>query len=254
MKINFLLLFTLSFICETNAQSVGIGTSNPSISAILEISSTTQGFLPPRMTLEERNSINTPETGLIIYCTNCGTYGGEPEFFNGTEWRNLAGGAPLSLDIGDNYGGGKVAYILQQGDPGYIPGQIHGLIAAVSDQSVGAEWGCVGTNISGAEGIVLGTGHQNTLDIVTGCNQSGIAARICFDLVLEDMSDWYLPSKDELHLLYLNKDAIGGFANLNYWSSSESGTTEAFRENFSIGVSSPHLRINSYNVRAIRSF
>ncbi len=61
-----------------------------SSTAILEISSTTQGFLPPRMTLAQRIAITNPAQGLMIYCTNCGTYG-EPEYYNGNSWLTLSG-------------------------------------------------------------------------------------------------------------------------------------------------------------------
>ena len=60
--------------------------------AILEASSTTQGFLPPRMTLAQRIAITNPAQGLMIYCTNCGTYG-EPEYFNGNSWLTFSGAA-----------------------------------------------------------------------------------------------------------------------------------------------------------------
>jgi len=62
---------------------VGIGTATPASSAILDISSTTRGFLPPRMTEAQREAIDLPETGLLVYQTN-GTAG--LYFHNGEEW------------------------------------------------------------------------------------------------------------------------------------------------------------------------
>ena len=75
-----------------NGKVVAGATSETSSSAILEANSTTQGFLPPRMTLAQRIAITNPAQGLIIYCTNCGS-NGEPEYYNGTSWLNLAGNA-----------------------------------------------------------------------------------------------------------------------------------------------------------------
>jgi hypothetical protein len=66
--------------------------SAASPSAVLEANSTTQGFLPPRMTSTQRDLINSPAQGLIIYCTNCGT-NGEVEVYNGTTWTNISGSA-----------------------------------------------------------------------------------------------------------------------------------------------------------------
>ena len=53
-------------------------------SAIVAMNSNTKGFLPPRMTLAERDLIDSPSAGLVIYCTDCGT--GEIQSFNGTSW------------------------------------------------------------------------------------------------------------------------------------------------------------------------
>ena len=71
------------------------------------------------------------------------------------------------------------------------------------------------------DGEWYGSGGGNTEGIIWNCPQAGIAARICGDLVLGGYSDWFLPSRDELWKMYLNKFTIGGFANDYYWSSSE---------------------------------
>jgi hypothetical protein len=60
----------------TNSGKIIVGaTSAASASAVLEASSTTQGFLPPRMTRAQRNAINTPASGLVVWCNNCGAVG-----------------------------------------------------------------------------------------------------------------------------------------------------------------------------------
>jgi uncharacterized protein (TIGR02145 family) len=61
----------------------------PVSSAIIEATSTTQGFLPPRMTGAQRDAISSPVAGLIIWCSNCGL--GEIEVYNGSSWINISG-------------------------------------------------------------------------------------------------------------------------------------------------------------------
>ena len=250
MKISIVLL---AFIFTANIYAqVGIGTTSPSSTAVLDLTSTAKGFLPPRMTRAQRDGIATPLAGLMIWCDNCGV-SGQLQVYDGTDWTNMIGG-PAFGAVGDSYGGGKIAYILQPGDPGYVVGEIHGLIAAASNQSTGAAWGCYPTPISGADGTALGTGNQNTIDIVNGCATGGIAARICNDLVLEGYSDWYLPSKDELNKLYLNRVAIGGFATAIYWSSSEFNMSQAWGQNFVNGIQFSPTKNTGYYVRAVRAF
>ncbi|OFX22654.1 MAG: hypothetical protein A2033_10645 [Bacteroidetes bacterium GWA2_31_9] len=172
----------------------------------------------------------------------------------GTAYGNQISFYTNTVDIGQSYQGGIVAYVLQPSDPGYNEGQTHGLIAAPSDQSTGVEWGCYGTELSGADGIAIGTGAQNTIDIITGCTTTGIAAYIADTLILGGYSDWYLPSRDELNMLYLNKDAIGGFSTNGYWSSSEVNASHAWLQNFNNGNQYFSVEYDYFRVRCVRSF
>ena len=75
-----------------NGKAIIGASSAASTSAVLEANSTTQGFLPPRMTSTQRDLITSPAQGLIIYCTNCGT-NGEVEVYDGITWTNISGSA-----------------------------------------------------------------------------------------------------------------------------------------------------------------
>ena len=89
------ILFAIFTTVAAMAQSVGINAngSAPNASALLDVSSTTKGFLIPRMTESQRNAIASPiAAGLQVWCTNCGT-GGETQVYNGTTWTNIIGGA-----------------------------------------------------------------------------------------------------------------------------------------------------------------
>ena len=157
--------------------------------------------------------------------------------------------------IGDALLGGKVAYILQNGDPGYDPAIMHGLIISNADISTKATWGCNGINISGAEGYNIGTGNQNTIDITHDCATSGIAARLCFDLIQNGYDDWYLPSKGELDIIHSTSASI--LLNGHYWSSTEIPPYGAWGLIFGSSLDGSGFtseKINPGSVRAVRSF
>src|SRR5690606_36834336 len=133
-----------------------------------------------------------------------------------------------TFKIGQQYGGGIIFYVDDSGE--------YGLNAAPIDQ-VKAEWGCQTTKITGADGVEIGTGLQNTTDIITRCSVDNIAARLCYGLILNGYDDWFLPSKDELNQLFLQKEKVEGFANdvtAPYWSSTEYEIGDAaWRQTFS---------------------
>lgn len=175
--------------------------------------------------------------------------------------------ATATVSIGGAIGGGKVAYILQSGDSGYVAGEQHGLIAAPADQSTGIIW-AIGTYqstaVPGGTGTALGTGSSNT-DKIVAQNGAGIAyaAGLAHAYNGAGYTDWYLPSKDELYKLYLNKDSIGGFASGgHYWTSSEVDANNAWDPHFPgiPGGTGTQITQIAYSksaalyVRAIRAF
>jgi hypothetical protein len=253
---------SLTTVALTNSGKLIVGASSAaSASAILEASSTTQGFLPPRMTYNQRTQIASPIAGLTIWCSNCGP-SGEMQVFNGGGWTNMIGGAAtgiISLTIGQSYQGGKVAYILVSGDPGYDPNTPHGLIAATSDQSdqlIRIKWDKGTYTITGATGTAIGTGLSNTNKIIASQGEPAIsyAAGLARAYRGGGYTDWYLPSKDELEKLSYTREIIGGFVNYYYWSSSEVDLSKAWFQTFFSGRQSISVKGEPAIVRAIRSF
>ena len=121
--------------------------------------------------------------------------------------------------------GGVIFYV----NPDYATDGWRYLEAAPFDQSAGAAWGCFRRLIDGARGTAIGTGRQNTADMVAACAEPGTAAQLCATLTVNGVRGWFLPSRDELLLMYRNLKAqgrggfdSGGLAdNVTYWASSQ---------------------------------
>ena len=168
-----------------------------------------------------------------------------------TEFVNTAAGVHA---IGDNYMGGKVFFVYDNGT--------HGLIAATADQSNNIAWsaGTFTNTIARANGV--GAGSKNTAIIMANQGYGDgtmYAARICNEYFVTIggvyYGDWYLPTHAELTLLYAQKTVVGSFGTGIYWSSYEADQTHAFDLNFGTGVwASYNLKSDYYSVRAIRAF
>ena len=172
---------------------------------------------------------------------------------------------PRQAQVGDFYQGGVVFYILQSGDTGYIAGETHGLIAAVQDQSSGIRWDNGSYVTTGATGTAIGTGSANTTAIISaqGATETSYAAGLAGAYTGGGYTDWFLPSKDELNKMYLNKATINTTAAANsgsdfttdvYWSSTEYVLYGAWGQGFVDGGQGNVYKNYPIRVRAVRAF
>jgi uncharacterized repeat protein (TIGR02543 family) len=151
-------------------------------------------------------------------------------------------------------GGGLICYI----NPNYVSDGWRYLEAAPSDQSSGIQW-YNGISIdTGAGATDIGTGKINTSKIVSIQGTGSYAAKLCDDLSLSGYNDWFLPSRDELNCMYTNLKAygLGGFTDIEYWSSSEWGIygASAQRINFTNGYADNLSKNGLMRLRAVRAF
>jgi hypothetical protein len=142
--------------------------------------------------------------------------------------------------VGSSYGGGIVAYVYQNGDPGYTSTNIPVLITG-NDILGFTRWHNGSNTTTGATATALGTGSANTNAIIAnqGTSTGGYtyAAALAKAYNGGGFTDWYLPSQDELNKLFLNKVAIGGFTSAyNYfWASTELSASNVILQNFLMG-------------------
>jgi hypothetical protein len=201
----------------SNTGTVGIGTTTPDASAIMEVNSNSKGFLPPRMTSAQRVAIVSPVAGLLVYQTDgsLGLYQ-----YNGSAWSILNSSSPtyttgLNTDLG-----GYVFFVTPDGK--------HGLVAETQDQTTSINW-------YNAQAIVSDPANHSTAG--------------------KNFTDWRMPTIYELGLMYNSRVAITGFSyTSNYWSGSFYNSVNANFRFFGNGQQSYADMLTDCAARAVRSF
>jgi uncharacterized caspase-like protein len=164
----------------------------------------------------------------------------------------VAAGKGAAYKIGDTGPAGGIIFF----DKGKASKGWRFLESAPMDQSSGIQW----SNSSRkdiATDVAIGMGRANTAAIIAAQGPGSYAASLCDSLVVGDYDDWFLPSKDELNLMYTNlkKAAMGVLGGVWFWSSSKSHANMIWGQNFSDGSQDEgNGSITKCAVRAVRAF
>ena len=169
------------------------------------------------------------------------------------------GGGNFTHYIGEEYGGGVIFHLWKDN-----AGVEHGLIVALTDQSISQAWSNVIFPGIGTSAQSSWDGLSNSNSIVGQAGHTSSAAKLCLDLVSGGQSDWYLPSIQELNMLWNNYytvaralSQISGAVQLSnslYWSSSEGSGSYAWSFTFYFGDAYSYDKGYPYYVRAVRAF
>ena len=190
---------------------------------------------------------------LLLLVIGCDTGGGGS---------NPGGGGSnpaVTYAIGDTgpSGVGIVFYITDGG--------LHGLEVAPVDQRISQVWiegGSTQKTENGNTSTAIGTGLANSNAIIDQTGHTGSAAQVCRSYNGGGLTDWYLPSKDELNAILDNlvddgtgaNSGVGGFAGATYWSSSEGSSSHAWGQYFYFGFQLGYYKDYAVRVRAVRAF
>ena len=157
-------------------------------------------------------------------------------------------------NIGEKLNGGILIYILQPTDPGYEASIPHGLI--VSTEIYRTRWYNGFYMNTGATATSIGAGLINTNSVVLnqGPVQSSYASGLARAYRGGGYLDWFLPSKDELNKMFLNKSSVVNCLDNLYWSSSEISSNFVWAHDFGTGSQLSENKEVSLCVCAIRAF
>ena len=97
--LSVLFLFSLLLTAPGAEAQVGVGVNTPHASAMLDVTSTNKGLLPPRLSFAQRQAVANPAAGLMVWCTDCANNAtvGQMQFYNGSSWTNFEGDAAWGL-------------------------------------------------------------------------------------------------------------------------------------------------------------
>lgn len=159
-----------------------------------------------------------------------------------------------SISIGDWAFGGIVGYILSPIDSGYVADEVHGFVVCENDLSPGIHWynGSYGQQTFATE-TQIGSAGRNSSKILNVQGPGNYAAMLCANFSSDGYDDWYLPSIEELRILYLNSNSIPGFSGM-YWSSSEFEIGFNYVRVIFNGQYASRIKNQLLKVRAIRYF
>lgn len=204
--------------------------------------------------------MNTQGKNLTIKITSGGEVSVAGTVFSSSPSAKRA--KTTNVKIGDYYEGGIVFY---------LDGSGGGLIVSLDEEWPNSCWSCSDKEVRGADGILIGTGLNNTKDIVRSCSEKDHPANACYGLNSGGFSDWFLPSINALQELYNNKEIVmqsiiahkgvplgsvdHGFG---YWSSTEKDSHQMWYFDFRDHAEEPRKawlsKSSQVGVRAIRSF
>ncbi len=241
LSISAFLFFALTSI----AQNVGIGVPNPG--AKLQVAGGVK--ISDSLNVEGlvRITSGSPGEGKVLTSDAMGL----------ASWTTRAVG--FSHHIGEQFGGGVIFHLWK--DASKVE---HGLIVATTNQSTGQAWSNVSNSLIGVSAESSWDGLSNSTAIIGQGGHTSSAAKLCLDLVSDGQGDWYLPSIDELFLLWQNRfditkslSSIEGavlFEYGSYWSSTEAGPAIARCFEVSSGGEGYQEKATAAIVRAVRAF
>jgi hypothetical protein len=138
------------------------------------------------------------------------------------------------------------------------------LVVGLNNLSAAQTWSNVTSTLIGSTAQSTWDGLSNSIAIVNQSGQISSAAKLCLDSTANGQIDWYLPSNDELNILFnqrflINQELIQipasqGLFGFGYWGSTESTSTNSFIMNGGVCVLATEVKSAALYVRAIRKF